>query len=125
MIYSGFHGLRVIDFASSFFVGDAAGRAGDHSDTDRKFASNIGLPFFTPEEYFLNKPAIPFKLKGFDIKAWSTDRMYFISTLKQFVLTNNRTFVSSRFNAAHSLASFGRTIYCKGGSSVCRLSRFG
>lgn len=36
----------------SFFVGDAAGRSGDHSDTDRKWAHNAGLPFYVPEECF-------------------------------------------------------------------------
>ena len=44
-----------IDMASSVFVGDAAGRVGgrgvskDHSDTDYKFALNVGLKFLTPE----------------------------------------------------------------------------
>ena len=50
----------------SFFVGDAAGRIessaitkilhptakGDHSDTDRKFALNIGIKFIVPEEFY-------------------------------------------------------------------------
>lgn len=42
----------------SFYVGDAAGREArkgaekDHNDTDRKWAINVGIPFFTPEEYF-------------------------------------------------------------------------
>lgn len=42
-----------VEEQASFFVGDAAGRVGDHSDTDRKWAMNIDIPFFTPEEYFL------------------------------------------------------------------------
>jgi bifunctional polynucleotide phosphatase/kinase len=37
----------------SFFCGDAAGRKGDFADTDRKFALNAALPFYTPEELFL------------------------------------------------------------------------
>ena len=49
------------DKSNSFFVGDAAGRQypkskGDFSSTDRKWALNVGLPFFTPEvRYSMNK----------------------------------------------------------------------
>jgi bifunctional polynucleotide phosphatase/kinase len=39
----------VADKAQSFFIGDAAGRAGDFAATDRKWALNVGVPFFTPE----------------------------------------------------------------------------
>ena len=35
-----------------FFVGDAAGRPGDFSDCDKKFAENSGIPFYTSNEYF-------------------------------------------------------------------------
>lgn len=38
----------------SFYVGDAAGRKGDFADTDKAFAESIGIPFFTPEEFFTN-----------------------------------------------------------------------
>ncbi|XP_060187431.1 polynucleotide 3'-phosphatase ZDP isoform X2 [Lycium barbarum] len=41
-----------IDMDESFYVGDAAGRRGDHSDADIKFAQAIGLRFYVPEEFF-------------------------------------------------------------------------
>ncbi|KAH8697178.1 putative DNA 3'-phosphatase Tpp1 [Talaromyces proteolyticus] len=43
-----------LDLEESFFVGDAAGRPTDHSCVDRDFASNAGLKFKTPEEFFLD-----------------------------------------------------------------------
>lgn len=36
----------------SFFVGDAAGRKGDHDDCDKKFAETIGVKFHTDNEFF-------------------------------------------------------------------------
>lgn len=35
-----------------FFVGDAAGRPGDFSDCDKKFAENAGIPFYVSNKYF-------------------------------------------------------------------------
>ncbi|EHY55952.1 DNA kinase/phosphatase Pnk1 [Exophiala dermatitidis] len=52
-----------VDYDKSFYVGDAAGRAKtdkrrkDHSTSDRDLAANIGIKFYTPEEYFLDAPA--------------------------------------------------------------------
>jgi len=56
---------KTIDKENSFFVGDAAGRPKDwqkgkkkdHSCSDRKFAANVGVRFYTPEEYFLGMKA--------------------------------------------------------------------
>lgn len=64
---------------SSFFCGDAAGRPTrigtdgkqikkDHSVCDRSFAMNIGLKFYTPEEYFLKVRTEEFKLPLFNPK---------------------------------------------------------
>lgn len=76
------HGIdsNDIDLDSCLFVGDAAGRiAGsttngtkinkDFSCSDRDIAANIGIPFQTPEEYFLDEVARPFE-RSFDPKAY-------------------------------------------------------
>jgi bifunctional polynucleotide phosphatase/kinase len=52
-----------VDFSKSFYVGDAAGRAAeagraeDHSVSDLQFAQNVGIAFFTPEQFFLEGTA--------------------------------------------------------------------
>ena len=45
------------DMNTAVYVGDAAGRAGDHNNSDKKFAENIGIGFYTPEQYFKAKHA--------------------------------------------------------------------
>jgi bifunctional polynucleotide phosphatase/kinase len=48
-----------IDKSKSFFCGDAAGRKNgkikDFSDSDLKFALNVGIEFKTPENHFLGE----------------------------------------------------------------------
>ena len=44
-----------VDLEESWLVGDAAGRKGDFSDSDRMWAVGVGIVFFTPEEFFLGR----------------------------------------------------------------------
>ncbi|XP_072032231.1 bifunctional polynucleotide phosphatase/kinase-like isoform X2 [Amphiura filiformis] len=56
------------DLQSCYYVGDAAGRPKnwapgkprDFSCSDRKFAANIGIQFYTPEEFFLGENPVAF-----------------------------------------------------------------
>ncbi len=55
-----------IDIGKSFYVGDMAGRPGDKTDSDIKFAKNLQVQFYTPEEFFLgDNPNLNYKLSGY------------------------------------------------------------
>ena len=48
---------KKLDMDVSFYCGDAAGRnvPKDFTDSDLKFALNLKLKFFTPDQLFLDK----------------------------------------------------------------------
>ncbi|KAH9896378.1 PNK3P-domain-containing protein [Xylariomycetidae sp. FL2044] len=72
-----------VDLENSVFVGDAGGRiaqlkndatgaaatAKDFSCSDRNFAHNIGIPYKTPEEFFLGQPPRDF-VREFDLATY-------------------------------------------------------
>ncbi|XP_072050740.1 LOW QUALITY PROTEIN: uncharacterized protein [Amphiura filiformis] len=47
--------FQMVDKASAVYVGDAAGRPSDFSDSDKQFADNVGVQFQTEEAYFQGK----------------------------------------------------------------------
>ncbi|CAE6414242.1 unnamed protein product [Rhizoctonia solani] len=57
----------VIDKGASYFVGDAAGRVNpkDHSANDRKLAHNMGIQFYTPDQFFKGRKENLPQLLGF------------------------------------------------------------
>ncbi|SJX62604.1 related to bifunctional polynucleotide phosphatase/kinase [Sporisorium reilianum f. sp. reilianum] len=98
-----------VDLQHSFFVGDAAGRKKyrDHQDTDLKWALNAGLPFFTPEEYFLAKP------KEYEIptRPWSPSSHGMANgTLKGLVAEPEDEMVTVELSALDTDDSVARTI---------------
>jgi len=80
-----------INMVSSFYCGDAAGRKGDHNDTDYKFALNNKLEFLLPEMFFQGKLSGPISIKYFDFnslkKSSSVDKHTFIpSSTKELII---------------------------------------
>jgi bifunctional polynucleotide phosphatase/kinase len=89
-----------IDLHGSFYVGDAAGRIKgwfgnnankrDFSCSDRKFAHNVGIKFYTPEEWFLGM-----KLNNSDWEWRCCNRTQDVA-LNQFVIGSGSDRISSR-----------------------------
>ena len=53
-LFKNFVKQNTIDLEHSIFVGDALGRKNDFSDSDKKFADNIGIKSLAPERIFMD-----------------------------------------------------------------------
>ncbi|KAG8835354.1 hypothetical protein FRC17_003837 [Serendipita sp. 399] len=85
-----------VDYESSFFVGDLAGRAKgrsekgetrdrDDTDTDAKFGQNIGLKFHTPQEFFLREAVATRIFRGFHPSQLRQDGILFLPSSSPLV----------------------------------------
>lgn len=77
----------------TFYCGDAVGRKGDFSATDRLFAENAGIRFYTPEEIFLedfNKEKYKNTYKNIKLKEHLSDNDYpiFSDIIKKNIIIN-------------------------------------
>jgi bifunctional polynucleotide phosphatase/kinase len=87
---------KMIDQAS-FYCGDAAGRAKnylpgkvkDFNITDRYFAHNIGLTFYTPEQVFLNRHAFNYV----DPYLTELDLQLYVPKILDHTFTHNKNLV--------------------------------
>lgn len=112
-----------IDDAQSFFVGDAAGRPEnwapgkkkkDFSCSDRLFALNIGLKFFTPEEYFLGWKTAPFNMPEFDPRELDCNARLYDPPSASLISDQTEVIVAVGFPASGKSTFFQTHIIPKG-----------
>ncbi|KAK3933379.1 Bifunctional polynucleotide phosphatase/kinase [Frankliniella fusca] len=105
-----------VDMATSFYCGDAAGRPEnwapkkkkDFSPSDRLFAKNLGLRFFTPEEHFLGQTPGPANLPDFDPSAMPKADAPLVDPPGSFVVSSNQELL-----LLVGFPGSGKSFYCR------------
>ncbi|XP_064159822.1 bifunctional polynucleotide phosphatase/kinase isoform X1 [Anguilla rostrata] len=112
-----------VDKSQSFYVGDAAGRPAnwapgkkkkDFSCSDRLFALNIGLPFHTPEEFFLGWKSAPYSLPAFDPRTVDPAPRLYDPADASLTSTKQEVIVAVGFPASGKSTFFHKHIIPKG-----------
>ncbi|XP_038129323.1 bifunctional polynucleotide phosphatase/kinase [Cyprinodon tularosa] len=118
-----------VDKTHSFYVGDAAGRPEnwapgrkkkDFSCSDRLFALNIGLQFYTPEEYFLGWKSAPYSLPDFDPRKLDSTSRLFDPPSASLTCTKTEVIVAVGYPAAGKSTFFHTHIIPKGYAYINR-----
>lgn len=86
-----------LDMAKSFYTGDALGRTGDWSDSDKVFAVNCGLRYYSPEEMF------PFKITNHKpLKKYPKQE---VVIMVGYPGSGKSTFIAKNFNTDYTVLS--------------------
>uniref|UniRef100_A0A4W4HNS0 PNK FHA domain-containing protein n=1 Tax=Electrophorus electricus TaxID=8005 RepID=A0A4W4HNS0_ELEEL len=117
------NGGVTVDKSQSFYVGDAAGRPvnwapgkkkKDFSCSDRLFALNIGVNFYTPEEFFLGWKSAPFNLPTFDPRTLDPKTRLYDPAEASLTSTSQEVIVAVGFPGAGKSTFFNTYIIPKG-----------
>lgn len=66
-----------VNRAASLYIGDMAGRKGDHSASDLMFAMNLDVPFQVPEVFYKDSPSNPLNKTANLVKSILADETIF------------------------------------------------